>query len=308
MGQEREPGHRFEGHVPAVPTPFNEAGDLMIDSYAEGLRWYLDEVRTDGICVAGDNGEAWALTLEDRRRLAETTVKVVGGRVPTLMGASAPTSRQSIEFAEIAAEAGIDALMTGPQPYVLRATKKELVLRFETIHKAVPLPFVVYNSPTRTGLNLGVEELGAICDAVSVVGLKEASSDMFHISNVIRVFGERFCVFVGSGECLLPGLALGGRGFISTGPELFGETASRFRSLATGKPSEESLRLHLSLARVFRFLMDVGTRPSAFKAALNLIGFPAGVPREPVQPLTPEDTEKLQALLQEVGILAPIPA
>ena len=298
---------QIEGNVPALVTPFNEAGELMIDDFAEGLRWHLSQ-GVDGICVAGDNGEAWNLTAEDRKRLAETAVKVVAGRVPVIMGASYPSARQTIDAAEIAAEAGIGGLMTGPQSYVLKATRKEMVDRFKAIYEAVPLPFVVYNSPRRTGLNAGVEDLEAICDAVPVVGLKEASRDMFHVSHVIRVFAERICIFIGPCPLLLPALSLGARGFISSGPELFGETASRLRSLAAEKPGEEYREMHFKLAQIYEFMMGTGTWPAALKAALNLIGYPAGVPREPVQPLSPADTENLQALMQESDILSPIPA
>ncbi len=210
---------RIEGNIPAVVTPFDDNGDLMLDAFEQVVAWHL-EMGAEGICVAGDNGEAWSLTPEERRRLAEAAVRVAKGRVPVVMGASAPTARQTIAHAEIAANAGADALMTGPQSYVLKATAAEIVDRFVAVHEAVPLPFVAYNSPRRTGLNLDVETLGAVCDAVPVIGLKEASRDFFHTTNVIRVHGRRLSVLIGPCPFIIPGLALGARGFISSGPEL----------------------------------------------------------------------------------------
>ena len=155
-----------EGSVPAVVTPFDENGNLMLDRFEQVVAWHLEQ-GADGICVAGDNGEAWSLTPDERRSLAEAAVRIVGGRVPVLMGASAPMARQTIAQAEIAANAGVDALMTGPQSYVLRATTAEIVDRFTAVHQAVPLPIVAYNSPRRTGLTLDVKTLGAVCDAAS---------------------------------------------------------------------------------------------------------------------------------------------
>lgn len=293
---------RVKGNVPAVVTPFDEGGGLMLDRFGDVVRWHLDQ-GADGICVAGDNGEAWALSTEERRHLAETAARIVDGKVPVLMGASATTARQSIAYAEAAAEGGVDALMIGPQPYVLKATTRELVSRYEAIHKAVPLPLVIYNSPRRTGLSLDVERLGAIADAVPLVGLKEASRDFFHLTNIIRVFGERFCVFVGPAPFIFPGLAIGAGGFISSGPELFGKRAAKICSLAGGNPDEELRELHFGLTSIYETLMGTGTWPAALKAALNLIGLPAGVPREPVQRLDPDLLARLRAVMIELAMI-----
>ena len=292
----------IEGNIPAVVTPFDDTGELMLDAFEQVVAWHLD-MGADGICVAGDNGEAWSLSPEERRRLAEAAVRVAKGRVPVVMGASAPTARQTIGYAEIAAEAGVDALMTGPQSYVLKASTAEIVGRFVAVHKAVPLPFVAYNSPRRTGINLDVETLGAVCDAVSVVALKEASRDVFHTTNIIRVHGQCLSVLIGPCPLIIPGLALGARGFISSGPELFGKQAAEIRRLASEAPGDERQSMHFALTSVYETLMGTGTWPSALKASLNMIGVPAGLPREPVQPLSPADTAKLEAVLREVAVL-----
>ena len=293
---------KIEGNFPAVVTPFTENGDILYDHFAEVVQWHVDR-GCDGICVAGDNGEAWTLDVDERRNLAETAVRQVSGRVPVLMGASTTTARQSIAYAEAAAEAGVDALMVGPQPYVLKATTAEIVDRFSAIHAAVPLPMVVYNSPRRTGLEMAPDIFGAVCDAVPVLGVKEASRDFFHLTNMIQRFGERVCIFVGPAAYIFPGLAMGARGFISSGPELFGDQASRICSLASKKPCPEARTLHFGLTRIYQTLMGTGTWPAALKTALNLIGVPAGVPREPVQTLTPEAAAHVKEVMEELGIL-----
>jgi 4-hydroxy-tetrahydrodipicolinate synthase len=293
----------IEGFVPAVVTPFNEAGDMMTDQLAQIIEWHLGE-GADAICIAGDNGEAWALTPDDRKQLAETTVKTVAGRVPVLMGASAPTARQTIAAAEIAAQAGCAALMTGPQAYVGKSTTAEMVDRFKALNKAVPLPIVAYNSPRRTGLNMDPDMLGAVCDAAPIIGLKEASRDVFHITEIIKRFSDRLAFLVGPCPFILQALALGARGFISTGPELLGPgVAASLRAAAMEKPSAKTRDLHFALTDIYAFLMGTGTWPAALKAGLNMIGVPAGVPREPVQPLSPKDAEKLKALLENLGAL-----
>ncbi len=303
MTSKRDPRREIWGYVPAVVSPFNPAGDLLIDRFAEVVRWHLDR-GADGICVAGDNGEAWSLTADDRRRLAETAVGVVGGRVHVTMGASATTARQTIENAEIAAEGGVDSLMITPQAYVMKATPTEILRRYKAINKAVPLPILLYNSPRRTGgVNVDIDLLGALCDALPVIGLKESSRDFFHLSHVIRHFAERISVLVGPGHYVFPGLALGATGFLATGAEFLGDAVRRLQPLAAAKPCAEARDLHHALTTVYETLMGTGTWPAALKAGLNMIGVPAGVPREPVEPLRPRDSRKLQGVFADLGLL-----
>jgi 4-hydroxy-tetrahydrodipicolinate synthase len=294
----------IQGNIPAVVTPFTSSGDLMIDAFAEMVRWHLAN-GVDGICVAGDNGEAWSLSLDERRLLAETAVREVGGRVPVLMGASAITSRLTVTLAEIAASAGVDALLVQPQAYVLKATPADIIGRYKMVAQAVPLPIIAYNSPRRTGINIDVRTLAAVCDVAPIVGVKEASRDFFHVTHVIEEVGERLAVLMGPCPYILPGLALGARGFISSGPELLGAGAQRIMALGDKAPSAESRRLHFTLTTIYEALMDTGTWPSALKAALNMIGAPAGVPREPVSALPSEATNKLRSVLQALGLLVP---
>lgn len=293
---------RIEGNVPAVVTPFSQSGELLLESFVALVRWHLDN-GADALCLAGDNGEAWNLSLEERRQIAEAAVREAAGRVPVVMGASAPSAKASIALAEIAADAGVDALMIGPQSYVGKASVEEVVARYKTIHAAVPLPILVYNSPRRTGINLDAAKLGAICDAVPVAGLKESARDFFHVSEVLERFAQRIPVLIGPCPMILWGIALGARGFVSSGPELYGKTAGRLIEIGRGGPTDEFRRLHFGLTKIYATLMGTGTWPAALKAALNLLGLPAGLPREPVFPLSPEDHRALASVMESLDLI-----
>ena len=295
-------GKTIEGFMAAAVTPFNEAGDLMGDAFAQVVDWLLAK-KADGLCIAGNNGENWALESDDRRTIAEIAMKRVAGRVPVVMGVGATTARQSICYAEIAAEAGCDAMMLSPQPYVGKATLAEVVERFAAVHKAVPLPVLVFNSPRYTGIDITPDMLAAICDAVPVVALKESSRDLHHTTEIVRRFGERLSVMIGPGYFIFPGLAMGAKGFISTGPESMGMDAHRFRALATAAPTAESRRIQFAINSLYPALMNSGTAPAGLKAALNMLGVPAGVPREPLKALGPREVERVRAALVEHGYL-----
>jgi 4-hydroxy-tetrahydrodipicolinate synthase len=293
------------GNVPAVVTPFTRAGDIMMDAFEALVRWHVDQ-GADGICVAGDNGEIWSLSAEERRQLAGTAVRVVAGRVPVIMGVSTTTAKQTIAYAQGAAEAGVDALMIGPQSYVMKATTKELVQRMEAIHRAVPLPVVLYNSPRRTNISLTIETMTALTEAADVVAVKEASRDFFYLSHVIRHFADRLAVMVGPAPYILPGIALGAAGFISSGPELLGGLAATLMTQATAAPTPALRETQYRMTRVYETLMSLGTWPAALKAGHKLIGREAGVPRDPVLPLEPDGVAVLGAVLRECG--APLAA
>jgi len=292
----------FGGFVPAVVTPFDERGAIQLGAFSDLVGWLIDLGAT-AICVAGDNGESWALDAPERRSLVEAAVKRSAGRVPILGGASAPTLANSVRYAEASLEGGAAGLLVMPQTYVLKATRSELVTRFSSLAKAVDAPIVLYNSPRRAGLGLLPDDIAAVLDVAPVIGLKESTRDFAHLTEIIDRFGKRISVMVGPGYFIFPGIALGAKGYIATGPELLGPVAGRITAMATEKPSAESRALHTRITKIYDGLMGLGTWPAAFKAALNLIGQPAAVPREPVQALDAQATEKLKRLLDECGVL-----
>ena len=291
-----------QGNIPAVVTPFDASGEIRYEDFERIVEWHIGK-GADGICVAGDNGESWTLSVEERRRLAAAAVRIADGSVPVVMGAGATTARQSIAYAEAAADAGVTALMIGPQPYVMKATTSEIVTRLERIHAAVPLPVLLYDSPRRTGITLTLDTMQAITEAVPVIALKEASRDFFYLSHVIRKFSTRLAVLVGPAPYIIPGLQLGAAGFLSSGPEFFGTPTARVVQDARMAPSEELRQLHFGFTRIYETLMSLGTWPSALKCAHDLMGLPGGVPREPVAPLGREDRSRLEGVMRELGLL-----
>ena len=294
--------HTLAGFAPAVVTPFDATGAIMEDAFSDLIDWLIGLGAT-AICVAGDNGESWSLDADERKRLTRIAVDRAAGRAFILTGASAPGSAQSIRYARAAMEGGAQGLLILPQPYVLKTTREELVRRYEAIAKAVDLPIVIYNSPRRTGIELSLGDIDAVMSVAPVIGIKESNRDFFHHTHLIEKFRDRLAIMVGPCHYIMPGLALGAHGFIATGPEFLGKDAGRLTTLARQTPGPEQAALHYKLTVVYQALMGIGTWPSAFKAGLNMIGQPAGVPRDPVLPLAAADLDLLRRKLDEVGLL-----
>lgn len=291
----------LHGFVPAVVTPFNEAGDIMEDAYQDLVNWLIAQ-GASAICVSGDNGESWALSAEEKGRLTKIAVDTSAGRVPVITGCSAPTLKTSVEFALEAKENGASAVLSMPQTYVLKTTRDELLSRFEKLNAAIDMPIVAYNSPRRAGLNLSVDDIGAIMDVAPIIGIKESNRDYFHHTHLINRFADKMAIMVGPCHYIMPAIALGAHGFIATGPEFLGADTANIASLAKEKPGEKQAEIHYKLTRLYELLMGLGTWPASFKAALNLIGQPAGVPRDPVHPATDDDVDTIKKTFDELGI------
>ena len=293
----------ISGNIPAVVTPFDEAGRIDFDAFAHLVEWHLSR-GVDGICVAGDNGESWSLNVDERKKLAEEASRVIDGLVPLVVGATATSNQVSARHAVMAAEAGADAILLMPQTYVLKASQSELVARFALVAEAAEIPIIFYNSPRRAGIDISMEQLAAVCDAAPIVGIKESSRDFFHTTHLLERFGRKIAVLIGPCHYILPGIALGAAGFIATGPELLpSESMHRVIPVGRERPGDEYAKLHYQLTGIYETLMGLGTWPASLKAALALLGQPAGVPREPILPLDSETTAKLRSALESLEVL-----
>ncbi|MFO1324743.1 MAG: dihydrodipicolinate synthase family protein [Burkholderiales bacterium] len=291
----------LRGFVPAIVTPFAPDGAIMEDAFGTLVEWLIG-IGAEAICVAGDNGESWNLDQDERALLTRLAHDRAAGRVPIVTGVSAPSARQTIRYAQAAVDAGADGLLVLPQPYVLKASRAELVQRFAALARAVDVPIVAYNSPRRAGIEMTLADLAAIMEVAPVVGIKEASRDFFHLTHLIEQFRERLAIMIGPCHYIMPGLALGAHGYIASGPELLGPLARRLPALAAAAPTPESARAHFQLTSIYEMLMGTGTWPAALKAALNLIGQPAGVPREPVLALAGAELERVRVSLRACGV------
>lgn len=291
----------LHGFVPAIATPFSETGDIMEDAFADLFAFLIDRGAT-AVCIAGDNGESWALSPQERGRLVRLAKDLSKGRVRIIMGISAPTISASLAYVEAARENGADALLSMPQTYVLKATDAELMHRFDQIHRKAGLPIILYNSPRRMGFSLTVEQIGRIRDSYNVIGIKESHRDFFHHTHLLEQLADRFSVMTGPCHYIMPAFGLGAEGFIATGPEFIDARPSDLAAIAGDPPGDAYRRAHFQLTAIYELLMGTATWPASFKAALNLIGLPAGVPRDPVLAATQSDLDRIKATFDTLGI------
>ena len=289
-------------HCCAPVTPFSEKGDLMLDAYAELLRYNLDVAQVDALLVAGDNGEGYGLDDDELRLVTETAAKTIDGRIHWHVQVSRTSNRHSIARAEIAAAAGAPGICLG-QPYIHDCSPDKIVERFEVVAKAVPLPMMVYNLPLISHFNITPAVLRSICDVAPVDVVKDASPEMEHITFMLAEMGDRFPILYGQRHSLIAALLLGSGGFVGTGPELFGRRCRDFINIHSMTPAERLDLQHRYWLLNSAVLHDLGTPPAGLKAAFNLLGLPGGFPRDHVSPLTAHEVSQLRDVLIRVGVL-----
>jgi len=287
----------LHGMHPATVTPFAPSGEIVEDAFVEVVRALVARGAT-GVCIAGDNGESWALSAEERGRLVRLAVDAVPG-TPISCGCSAPTLAAAMSYARAAEENGASALLSMPPTYVMKGSREEVLKRYAALAE-VGLPVIAYNSPRRAGYSLSLDDLDAILGVAPVIGLKESSRDFFHHTHVLDRFADRISVMTGPCHYIVPSLPLGAVGFIATGPEFL---AGGVMETARNGTESERRALHLKLTVIYETLMGTGTWPSALKCCLNLLGLPAGVPRDPVSAASPEVEDELRAMLERLELL-----
>lgn len=304
--------YMIEGFVPACVTPFSKSGDLMLDAFQEILEWHMSWGAT-GFLVCGDNGEQWAISDQELKLITETAMKTLRGRAPIFVGCLAISNNEVVKKARAVAEGGGNGVAIMQQPFVLNATSRELCARFEAVAKAVDLPILFFNSPQRTGFSVTFEIMEDLLNVAPIVAVKQSNPNLAFALEFIRRFRDRMAVFIGNGTNMISARMMGSAGFISTGPDMLGEDIPKILNPESITIAER-LELQHKLHKIFNVLLAnvpgappgsiaAATDPAPYKSALNMLGLPAGFPREPVLPSTPEVEANIRKTLLEMGII-----
>jgi 4-hydroxy-tetrahydrodipicolinate synthase len=294
----------FEGLMPAMVTPFDERGELDLAA-AEAVVERLIEAGVSGISPLGSTGEASHLTADERRRFAEEVVRIVAGQVPVVVGVGFSGTRETVELARHAQEAGADAVLV-VSPFYWKVGEEGLFRHFATVAEAVDIPVVVYNLPMLTGIDLSPSLIGRLAGAYpNVVGLKDTVTEYNHVVAVlqeVKPIRPDFSVLSGWEDLILPSLLAGADGsicaFANVAPELFVNLVEAARSGDLTRAAE----LHRRVLTLVTLGAYSDPAMGAIKLAMGKLGIPISpTVRGPALPAT--DEEAIEAVLRDVGLL-----
>ncbi|EFL49370.1 dihydrodipicolinate synthase [Solidesulfovibrio fructosivorans JJ]] len=290
----------FRGAITALVTPFRN-GEVDEEAFRAFIEWQIEQ-GIHGLVPCGTTGESATLSHEEHKRVVRICVDQVKGRVPVLAGAGSNNTREAIEITKDAKDAKADGALL-ITPYYNKPTQAGLIAHFKAIGERVDIPFIVYNVPGRTSVNLLPETLAVMKKQIpQVVGIKEATGDLNQVSRVIEFCGEDFMVLSGDDPTGLPTMAIGGRGIISVVSNFAPAKMAAMCDAALAGDLTKAKALHYELSPLYRAAF-IETNPVPAKTALEMMGrFPLEV-RLPMVPLQPQNREKLKTALAAAGLV-----
>ncbi len=277
----------------AMVTPFDSEGQIDYEQAARLARALLDS-GSDGLVVGATTGEAPTLSHDEKLRLFAAVKEAVDGRGAVLAGCGTNNTAASIEISQEAERTGVDGVLL-TVPYYNKPTQEGLYRHFEAIARATSLPCVLYNIPSRTGVNMTAETTLRLSRVPNIVGIKEASGDLVQIARIIEDAGQEFRVWSGDDAMTLPILAVGGYGVIAVVSHLMGVQMHQMIDDYLAGRTAEAARAHRRLLPLMQTLMTAASNPAPVKYALNQAGFPVGPPRLPLVEPEGEAAERITA-------------
>lgn len=289
----------FEGSATALVTPFTENG-VNFDALKNLLDFQLNN-GTDAILICGTTGEPATMSVEEKHKVMEFSVKHIAGKKPVLLGAGGNNTKQVIEDAKYAESIGADALLI-VTPFYNKCSQEGLYQHYMTIADSVHTPIIVYNVPSRTGVNVLPKTYERLSEHENLVAIKEANGNISQIAETARLVRGKMDIYSGNDDQVIPIMALGGKGVISVSsniiPKEINEMAHAFLDGDYKKALDYQLKYNPLNAAMF---CDVN--PIPVKTALNLMGFNAGPLRLPLCDLSEANLSHLKDILSSYSLI-----
>ena len=289
----------IRGVLPALITPFTRENKVDKEGLQQNIG-FLIENGVSGIVPCGTTGESATLSIEEHENVIEIAIDC--STVPVVAGTGSNNTTEALELTRSARDAGADAALL-ITPYYNKPNDRGMLAHFKKIANEVDIPIILYNVPSRTGVNLKPEVVAELAKEGNIIGVKEASGNLDQVTRILEMTqDEDFVVISGDDGLTLPIMALGGAGVISVvanvAPKL---TVSMVEAISKGN-MEEARRVHLLLAPLIRAVF-LETNPIPIKKAVELIGLAAGDLRLPLAPMSDDNERKLKTALNYLHLI-----
>ena len=289
----------FEGVATALVTPLTENG-IDYDLFGKLIDWQIDS-GVNGLVVCGTTGEASTLSDDEHRDAIAFAAKRANGRVPIIAGTGSNDTAYALDLTRCACEAGADAMLV-VTPYYNKATQTGLIKMFTEIADKSTKPVILYNVPSRTGVNIAPKTYAALADHPNIVGIKEANGDISKIVETMAYVGDKLDLYSGNDDQIVPLMSLGGKGVISVLSNLLpAETALMCRKFLDG-----DIRGAAAMQMKYHALIDAlfcEVNPIPVKAAMAKMGWCENYLRLPLTPMEEANAEKLYALMRAENLI-----
>lgn len=289
----------FKGSAVAIITPFKEDG-VDFEKLKELLEWHVEN-KTDAIVICGTTGEASTMSEKERKDAIKFTVDVINHRIPVIAGTGSNNTLASLEMSKWAESVGVDGLLV-ITPYYNKTSQKGLFTHFKVINDGVKTPIIVYNVPSRTGMNVSPSMAKQLSELSNVVAIKEASGDISQIAKIKALCGDKLDIYSGNDDQIIPILSLGGIGVISVLANVIPKEVHDMCELYLAGKVNEALKLQMDTLDLTNNLF-IETNPIPVKTALNIMGFNVGHLRLPLYQMEEGNLQKLKQALKNYNLI-----
>ena len=289
----------FQGVATAIVTPMNENG-VDYDAFGRLIDWQIEQ-GINGLVVAGTTGEGSTLSDEEHREVLAYAVKRINGRVPCIAGTGSNDTAYAIELTKYACSIGFDAMLV-VTPYYNKATQKGLVKMFNAIADASTKPIIVYNIPSRTGVNIEPATFVELAKHPRIVAIKEASGNLSKMVEEFAFLDGSLDIYSGNDDQIVPTLSMGGKGVISVLSNIMPkETVAMCDAFFAGDVATAAKMQCKYLPLIQALFCEVN--PIPVKAALAAMGRMEGVIRLPLTEMEEDHQEKMVSIMRGFGLV-----
>lgn len=290
----------FTGAGVAIVTPMNADGSINYDEFGRVIDFQINN-GTDAIIVCGTTGESATMTDEEHVECIRYCIERVNKRVPVIAGTGSNDTKYAVDLSVEAEKLGADALLV-VTPYYNKTSQRGLIAHFTAIADSVNIPIILYNVPSRTGVNIALDTYDVLANHKNIAAVKEASGNISAIAKIIEKCGDRLDVYSGNDDQIVPIMALGGKGVISVLSNVCPKETHDIAQLCLDNNVAEAAKLQIKYLDLCNSLF-IDVNPIPVKEAMNLIGFKAGECRLPLLKMEQGKIDALTASMKKVGLI-----
>ena len=288
----------FKGCGTAIITPFTDDG-VNFEEFRKMIEFQISE-GADSIIVCGTTGEASTMTTEEKKETIKFAIDVAAKRIPIIAGTGGNCTKSAIEMSKYAESVGADAVLV-VTPYYNKTTQTGLIAHYKAIAQSISIPVILYNVPSRTGLNITPATCLELSKIDNIVAVKEASGNISQVAEIANLCKDNLAIYSGNDDQIVPILSLGGLGVISVLSNVIPKDVHNMVENFLNGNIKESTKLQLDTLKLTSALFSE-VNPIPVKAACNMMGFNAGIPRMPLIEMSESGKEKLKIEMINYGV------
>ncbi len=286
----------FKGCGTAIITPFNENGV----NFKEFEKLIEDQIanKIDALIVCGTTGESSTMTEQEKKETIKFAVEVVNKRIPVIAGTGGNCTKSAIEMTQFAEKVGVDGVLL-VTPYYNKTTQEGLIAHYSAIAKQTNLPIILYNVPSRTGVNILPKTCQELAKIENIVAIKEASGNLSQVAEIANLCGKELNLYSGNDDQILPVLSVGGIGVISVLSNIMPKFTHTMVEDFLSYKVEAAMEAQIKAIPLIKALF-CEVNPIPVKAALNMIGYQVGIPRLPLVEMSKENQANLKKEIDKI--------